>query len=148
MLRIDRNSKNFTLLQTPTLAESSITERYDLQECIANSPAEFFAEMGEELFLVGTEIMPSKDVQDRIDLLTIDREGKVVVIELKRGSNKLQMLQAISYAGMIGQWDTEEFLTKLDEQQQEELESFLDCDTDQINSAPVSYTHLTLPTKA
>ena len=135
MLKIDRNSKNLTRLQTPTLAESSITERYDLQECIANSPTEFFAEMGEELFLVGTEIMPSKDVQDRIDLLTIDREGKVVVIELKRGSNKLQMLQAISYAGMFGQWDPEDFLTRLDEQQQEELESFLDCDTEQINSA-------------
>lgn len=135
MLKIDRNSKNLTRLATPTLAESSITERYDLQECIANSPNEFFAEMGEELFLVGTEIMPSKDVQDRIDLLTIDREGKVVIIELKRGSNKLQMFQAISYAGMISLWDSEELLSRLDEQQQEDLESFLDCDTDQINSA-------------
>ena len=121
--------------QTPTLAESSITERYDLQECIANSPSEFFAEMGEDLFLIGTEILPSKDVQDRIDLLTIDREGKVVVIELKRGSNKLQMLQAISYAGMISDWSPEEILERLDEQQQENLETFLDCDTDQINSA-------------
>lgn len=91
--------------------------------------------MGEELFLIGTEIMPSKDVQDRIGLLTIDREGKVVVIELKRGSNKLQMLQAISYAGMIKHWDPEELLSLLDEQQQEDLDSFLDCDTDQINSA-------------
>jgi len=135
MLKIDRNSKNLTRLATPTLAESSITERYDLQECIANSPNDFFAEMGEDLFLVGTEIMPSKDVQDRIDLLTIDREGKVVVIELKRGSNKLQMFQAISYAGMISHWDPEELLSLLDDQQQEALENFLDCDTDQINSA-------------
>ncbi len=79
--------------------------------------------------------MPSKDVQDRIDLLTIDREGKVVVIELKRGNNKLQMLQAISYAGMIAQWSPEAILDRLDEQQQEELENFLECDTDQINSA-------------
>ena len=112
-----------------------MTERYDLQECIANSPDEFFAEMGEELFLVGTEIMPSKDVQDRIDLLTIDREGKVVVIELKRGSNKLQMFQAVSYAGMISNWDPEELLSLLDEQQQEALEGFLECDTEQINSS-------------
>lgn len=135
MLKINRQTRSFARLDTPTLADSSITERYDLQECIANSPAEFFAEMGEELFLIGTEIMPSKDVQDRIDLLTIDREGKVVVIELKRGSNKLQMLQAISYAGMISTWELDAFLSLLDEQQQEDLENFLDCDMDQINSA-------------
>ena len=136
MLKIDRNSKNLTRLDTPTLRESSITERYDLQECIANSPDAFFAEMGEELFLIGTEIMPSTDVADRIDLLAIDRAGKVVVIELKRGSKKLQILQAISYAGMISQWSSDHLLEKLSDQQQEELESFLaEGELDQINSS-------------
>ena len=37
MLRIDRDNQSFTLLDTPTLADLSITERYDLQEFISHS---------------------------------------------------------------------------------------------------------------
>ena len=52
---------------------------------------------------------PPQTVQDRIDLLGIDSEGTSVIVELKRGSNKLQLLQAISYAGMVARWGWEEF---------------------------------------
>jgi len=103
MLKIDRDKQSFSVLDTPTLADASITERYDLQEFISNSPVEFFKEIGQELFLLGKEIEPSKTVQDRIDLLAVDEEGTLVVVELKRGSHRLHMLQAISYAGMISQ---------------------------------------------
>jgi len=44
MLKIKRDDKIFSLLETATLADASITERNDLQEFIANSPAAFFAE--------------------------------------------------------------------------------------------------------
>lgn len=135
MLKLERNSKSFTRLATPSLAESSITERYDLQECIKNSPNEFFSEINEELFLIGSEVTPSQDIADRIDLLAIDRDGRVVVIELKRGSNKLQMMQAISYAGMISHWSPVEILDLLTEAQQDELSNFLHEDFDQINSS-------------
>ena len=133
MLKIKRDDQSFSLLETPTLADVSITERNDLQEFIANSPAAFFAEIGQELFLIGKEVEPSKTVQDRIDILAIDKEGTCVVIELKRGSHKLQMLQAISYAGMISQWVPEEFLQLLDDEQQEALSDFLEVDQDEIN---------------
>jgi hypothetical protein len=46
-----------------------------------------------------------------------------VVIELKRGNNKLQLLQAISYAGMISQWSAEEFLGLLSTDQKETMTS-------------------------
>ena len=108
MLKIDRSNQSLSKLATPSFADSSITERYDLQEFIKNSPDEFFREIGEELFLIGTEITPSKNVADRIDLLAVDKNGQVVVVELKRGSNKLQMLQVISYAGMISHWTAED----------------------------------------
>jgi hypothetical protein len=133
MLKIDRQNKNFSLLATPSLASVSITERYDLQEFISNSPKSFFEELGLELFLVGKEVVPSKTVQDRIDLVAFDKEGCCVVIELKRGNNKLQMFQAISYAGMISQWSSGDFLQMLSGEEQEELTDFLEVDIDEIN---------------
>lgn len=135
MLKIDRDKQSFTLLDTPTLAAVSITERYDLQEYISNSPDAFFKEIGQELFLLGKEIEPSKNVQDRIDLLAVDKEGTCVVVELKRGNHKLHMLQAISYAGMISQWGPDDFVQLLDEDQQESLTEFLEVDREDINRA-------------
>lgn len=133
MLKIDRDNQSFSLLDNPTLADVSITERYDLQEFISNSPEAFFKELGFELFLLGKEIEPSKNVQDRIDLLAVDKEGCCVVVELKRGNHKLHMLQAISYAGMISQWEADDFLELLDDQQQEALSEFLEVDREDIN---------------
>jgi hypothetical protein len=38
MLKIDLQKQLFTRLETPSLADASISERYDLQEYIYNSP--------------------------------------------------------------------------------------------------------------
>ncbi len=133
MLKLDRDKQTFSLLDTPTLADVSITERYDLQEFISNSAEEFFKEIGQELFLLGKEVEPSKNVQDRIDLLAVDKEGTCVVVELKRGNHKLQMLQTISYTAMLSQWDPDNFLQLLDDDQQEALLDFLEVDRENIN---------------
>lgn len=133
MLRIDRENKRFHTLATPSLAAASITERYDLQEYILGSPSAFFAELSQDLFLIGSEIIPSKNVLDRIDLLAVDREGACVIVELKRGNHKLQMLQAISYAGMISQWTAEDVLQLLDDSKLEALGDFLEVDREEIN---------------
>lgn len=133
MLKLDRDKQTFSLLDTPTLADVSITERYDLQEFISNSPEEFFKEIGQELFLLGKEVEPSKNVQDRIDLLAVDKEGTCVVVELKRGNHKLHMLQAISYTAMLSQWDPNDCLQLLGDDQQETLLDFLEVDREEIN---------------
>ncbi len=73
MLKIDRKKQSFSLLDTPSLADVSITERYDLQEYISNSPEAFFKEIGQDLFLLGKEVESSKNIKDRIDLLAVDR---------------------------------------------------------------------------
>src|SRR5688500_11149808 len=101
MLKINRSNKSLSILEKPPLADLSIMERYDLQEYISNSATDFSNEIGRALFVLGKEVEPSEDVQDRIDLLAVDKEGNCAVIELKRGNHKLHMLQAISYAGMI-----------------------------------------------
>jgi len=68
MLKIDRDNQSFSLLDTPTLADVSITERYDLQEFICNTPDAFFKEIGQELFLLGKEIECHWALQNRPDM--------------------------------------------------------------------------------
>ena len=62
-----------------------------------------------------------------------DGESDGVAVELKRGSNKLQMLQAISYAGMVSRWSVEDFREKLTGDQWDTLADFLEVDIDEIN---------------
>ena len=133
MLKVDRGNRTFSRLDSPTLADAQILERVDLQECIYNSSNDFFAEIGERVFVLGKEVSPSQTVQDRIDLLAIDVEGTTVIVELKRGSNKLQMLQAVSYAGMISRWSVDDFRRLLSDGEWEALTDFLDVDVDEIN---------------
>jgi hypothetical protein len=133
LLKVDRDNRTFGRLNAPTLADAQILERADLQECIYNSSREFFAEIGERVFVLGKEVAPSQTVADRIDLLGIDSEGTTVIVELKRGSNKLQMLQAVSYAGMISHWGPEDFRKLVSNDDWELLTDFLDIDVDDIN---------------
>lgn len=133
MLKVDRKNRRFSRLAAPSFADAQLLERADLQECIFNSGAEFFGELGERVFVVGKEIIPSQAVPDRIDLLGVDPDGTTVVVELKRGSNKLQMLQAISYAGMVSRWGAEDFRGLLSAEQWESFSDFLEVDTQEIN---------------
>lgn len=108
MLRINRHEKTLKQLDQPGMLEAGFKERYDIQQMIRNSPDAFFAEMEEKLLLIGEEVRPTDFVDDRIDLLAIDQVGAIVVLELKRGSNKLQLLQTLTYAAMVSKWHREE----------------------------------------
>jgi len=112
MLRIDRKARILQALTQRSLPDAGLLERSDLQAMIKASPDAFFAELGEHLLIVGDEIRPDDFVDDRIDLLAIDERGAAVVIELKRGSHKLQLLQAVAYAGMVAKWDKLRFLSE------------------------------------
>ncbi len=109
MLKIDRGARKFIRLDRNSLSEVELQERYDIQRMIRQSPEEFFAEIGERLLLVGEEICPSDFCDDRIDLLALDSLGSAVIIEIKRGSNRFQLLQALAYAGMIAKWQPDRF---------------------------------------
>lgn len=115
------------------MAELAMLERQHLQEFIGNSTAAFFAELGQELFLIAKEVQPSKTVADRIDLLAVDKEGNAVVIELKRGSQKLHLLQAISYAAMMAHRAPEELRALCDPDKAEDLADFLEVDPEDLN---------------
>jgi hypothetical protein len=110
MLRVDKTGKSLHRLQPRKLAEAGFLERSDVQQMIRHNPEDFFNELGEKLLLIGEEVEPTDFVADRIDLLAVGSEGDAVVIELKRGTHKLQLLQALGYAGMISKWPAERFI--------------------------------------
>ncbi len=132
MLRIDRNGRALQRIETRSLGDAGLRERADIQAMLVNSWPMFTAELGEDLLLLGQEISPSDSVADRIDVLALDEQGSLVVVELKRGSHRLQLLQAIAYAGMIMRWPAKritETLAATDRSDQaaaeEKLEEFL-----------------------
>jgi hypothetical protein len=125
MVKISRSNKQLTGLTTKTLAEAAILERYDLQEYIFNSPKEFCQELRQDLVIIDKEVPPSETVADRIDLLALDRDGSVVIIELKRGNDKFQLLQAISYAGMMAKWEAEQILVRAKKKVADNIEDWL-----------------------
>lgn len=110
MLRFDPQAKKLTRLAPSTLAQSRILEREDLQAAVIASWEAFSAELGlEEARLLGQEIQPHSACGDRIDLLALDSDDRPVVIELKRHRDKLQLLQAVSYAAMVARWSVEQY---------------------------------------
>lgn len=135
MLRLNRTEKKFVALSKAPMNQVDLLERRDLQQMIRQSPDVFFREIGEELKLIGEEVRPADFVDDRIDLLAIDKVGVTVVIELKRGTQKLHLLQALAYAAMVSKCPAsriaEEYSRlagKGTSQAEEEIEDFLDED--------------------
>jgi hypothetical protein len=113
MLKLDRATRRLHPVARRSLGEAGLRERSDLQALIRRSASEFFAEIGEDLLIIGEEIRPSDSVADRIDLLAIAPDGASVVIELKRGSHRMHLLPAASYAGMVQRWPVERFAEEL-----------------------------------
>lgn len=141
MLKIDRAGRTLTPLPQKGIPDAGLKERSDLQQMIRNSPEAFFREMGEELLLIGAAIRPARDAcEDEIDLLAIDKDGAIVVIELKRDRDRLQLLQAIAYAGMIARWPQDRlaqeravFAGKSLKEAEEEIEEFIDESVSELN---------------
>lgn len=114
MLRIDKNERKLVRLANFTLADANHWER-QLQDMICSDPDAFCEEIGESLWVIGQAVRPADAILDEIDILAVDEVGNAVVIELKRGAHKLQLLQAVSYAGMISRWTEDRFIKTLAE---------------------------------
>lgn len=77
-------------------------EKQDLQRLLR----EQVDALGEELLVIAEEFGNWEDAKRRIDLLALDKEGRLVVIEIKRTSDGGHMeLQAIRYAAMVSSMD-------------------------------------------
>jgi len=115
MLEFDEKNKIMTKIVETDLKEQKLMERYHIQEAIVNSWDVFTKEIGlPEIRLIGTEINPHKSVKDRIDILAFDEnDSNIIIFELKRDKEKEQLLQSISYAGMINTWTSNDIIESI-----------------------------------
>ena len=105
MYQVDIQNKKMNKLRTPTFSELNLSERYDIQEWIDDKPSI----LGEELLIIGKEVLLPSGI--RLDLLAIDRNGNLVIIELKRDVSGSHVdWQAIKYASYCSAFTDEEVL--------------------------------------
>jgi RecB family endonuclease NucS len=85
-------------LERATFEELGIRERYDLQRLLRKS----IHVIDRDIYVIDEEFGEWEDAKRRIDLLCLDRDKKLVVVELKRSEDGGHMeLQALRYAAMI-----------------------------------------------
>ncbi len=134
------NSNKVNVLTSTSFKEQGMSEQ-EIQAIIKANPEI----LGEDLFIVSEELAPCKDSKKRMDLLAIDKEGNLVVIEIKRDDDGFHMdLQAIRYASMVRLFSIEDIIgyyQKIKGQQltrelaEQEISTFLESkDISQINS--------------
>lgn len=94
LFRIDAE-REVESVPTHDLEELGLQERYDLQEWVIKEPRV----LGEDLLVITSEYAGFEDTLDRLDVLALDSDGKLVVVELKRDlADSETDLQALKYA--------------------------------------------------
>ncbi len=92
-------------LPETSFSEQGLKERGDLQRLLKRN----IGVVADGVLVIAEEYGDFEESRRRIDLLGVDREGKIVVIELKRGEDGGHMeLQAIRYAAMVSKMTFEQ----------------------------------------
>lgn len=109
MMRIEDKEEAESIPETKLKQEGFLED--NLREWILSEP---MGVLGEDVMIIGREVIVS-GFQDGIDLLGIDREGNVVIIELKRGTLKGSVdFQGLKYAAFASQWGYEDLRDQFD----------------------------------
>ena len=98
ILVVNENFEDYKKIDEVSFSELNVWERQHIQEWIRENPEI----LGEELLVVAIEFDRFVQSKDRLDILAIDRNGNLVIVELKRDSHAGHAdLQAIRYAAMV-----------------------------------------------
>jgi hypothetical protein len=107
---VDPNSKQLTAVTPVSLAAIGIRERQDLEAWVTEHPEM----LGEELLVITTEFDRFDRSDRRLDVLALDRNGVLVVIELKLElSRSFADQQAIRYAAFCSTMTMDQVVTAL-----------------------------------
>lgn len=95
MYYIDKSTKKAVSLEKKSFTELKLYERSDLQEWIAGNPDI----LGERLLIIQKEFAGFSDTKERLDLLALDENGRLVIIENKLDDSGRDVVwQALKYA--------------------------------------------------
>ncbi|MAG13116.1 MAG: hypothetical protein CMN78_00790 [Spirochaetales bacterium] len=104
MFRYDSETNSLIEIRETTFREKSILEKDHIEEWIRKQPDL----LGEDLLVISHEY-DKFDTSDRLDLLALDKDGKLVIIELKRdksgSSVDFQCLKYCSYCSQLSPQD-------------------------------------------
>ena len=98
MFRINPENRESEAIVEVEFAALGFQERRDIQEWIADNPGI----LGDDLLIIGKEFSGFDRTSERLDLLAVDLDGKLVIIELKRDDTGADAhWQAIKYASYL-----------------------------------------------
>jgi Endonuclease NucS len=135
MYRVDVKNKSLIALKPTSFADQALKERFDIQEWIEKTPDI----LGEDLLVIGKEVtLPSGK---RLDLLCVDKQGSLVIVELKRDDSGSSVeLQAIKYASYCSKLLPVElfkqyasYLDKSEAEAEKTIEEFIEVDIEILN---------------
>jgi hypothetical protein len=123
VLRIERIGKR--LVSFASLKTRPLEEFYELSDFIANSPAQFFGEIGESLLLVANGLRTADAAESYVDALGVDKNGAAVVVIITPVEAKSPLTRAISSASRIAGWDRDELLRRIGPTESLNLRAYL-----------------------
>lgn len=107
LFRIDPENRKPAPVTEVDFAQMGLRERRDIQEWVAAHPGI----LGDDLLIVGKEFSGFDRTNERLDLLAVDRAGRLVVIELKRDDSGTDAhWQAIKYASYLQRASTSDIV--------------------------------------
>ena len=112
LFRINPQSQESDRVEQVDFARLGLRERRDIQEWVAANPGI----LGEDLLIIGKEFSGFDRTDERLDLLAVDSDGKLVVIELKRDDSGADAhWQAIKYASYLRRATIDQIVSMLAE---------------------------------
>ena len=98
MFQVNRSENRITKLEAKSFSTLNLREREHLQEWLANQPDA----LGEELLIIQKEFDGFADTRERLDLLALDKDGRLVVIENKLDDSGRDVTwQALKYTAYV-----------------------------------------------
>ena len=95
MYKVNLQTNRIEALATASFSELGLRERDHLQEWLAHTPQA----LGEDLLVIQKEFAGFDDTRERLDLLALDKDGRMVVIENKLDDSGRDVVwQALKYA--------------------------------------------------
>ena len=110
LFRVNNENQESDRVEEVDFARLGLRERRDIQEWISINPGI----LGDDLLIVGKEFSGFDRTNERLDLLAVDADGRLVIIELKRDDTGTNAhWQAIKYASYLSDASQEDIVGML-----------------------------------